>query len=175
MMRKLYLTDTPEKIADSAFVAPNATVVGDVAIGEGSSIWYGAVIRGDTEPVTIGSETSIQDTCVLHADPGTPCQIGDRVTVGHAAIVHGAVVESDVLIGMRAVILNGARIGTGSVIAAGAIVKENEVIPPSSLVMGIPAKVRGEVNDAHRQMIAEGAKHYVEAGQAYKQKLKRTS
>ena len=159
------------QIDDSVFIADGAKVIGDVTIGPDSTIWYGVVVRGDTEPIRIGAATNIQDGCILHGDPGLPCIVGDRCTVGHAAIVHGAVVEDDVLIGMRATILNGARVGSGSVIAAGAIVTENTVVPPGSLVMGIPGKVRGECNETHRRMIADGTKHYVAAGRAYRERF----
>ncbi len=157
----------PELIAGSAFLAPNATVLGDVQIGEDSSVWFGAVVRGDTEAIRIGSSTNIQDACVLHADPGLPCVIGDRVTVGHAAIVHGAVVEQDVMIGMRAVILNGARIGTGSIIGAGAVVAEGTTIEPNSLVFGLPGKRVRATTEEQRTWIARAAEHYVAAARAY--------
>ncbi|TWT54049.1 2,3,4,5-tetrahydropyridine-2,6-dicarboxylate N-acetyltransferase [Rubripirellula amarantea] len=151
----------------SIFIAPNATVFGDVQIGREATIWFGAVIRGDTDTIKIGTQTNIQDLCVLHADPTFPCTIGDRVTVGHAAVIHGATIENDVLVGMRAVVLNGATIGTGSVIAAGTLIPENMVVPPNSLVMGVPGKVRGQTSEVHQAMITRGAKHYAEAGRQY--------
>lgn len=151
-------------IDPSAFVAPTASVLGDVAIGAESSVWFGAVIRGDTEAIRIGNQTNIQDLCVLHADPGFPCQLGDRVTVGHGAIVHGAVVEDDVMIGMRAVVMNGARIGRGSLIAVGAVVLEGTQIPPDSVVMGMPGKVTRSASDRDRALIVHAAQHYIEAG-----------
>ena len=123
----------------------------------------GRSVRGDTEAIRIGSSTNIQDACVLHADPGLPCVIGDRVTVGHAAIVHGAVVEQDVMIGMRAVILNGARIGTGSIIGAGAVVAEGTTIEPNSLVFGLPGKRVRATTEEQRTWIARAAEHYVAA------------
>ncbi len=156
---------------ESIFIAPNATVFGNVRMGAESSIWYGAVVRGDVEHIHIGSQTNIQDLCVLHADPGYPCVIGDRVTIGHAAIIHGATLEEDVLIGMRAVVLNGAVVGSGSVIAAGCVVTEGTLIPPRSLVMGMPGKVRGETNEIHAGMIARGAKHYSDAAKYYASRL----
>ena len=158
----------PEQVAPSAFLANGATVLGDVTIGEASSIWFGAVVRGDTEQIQIGSRTNIQDQCVLHADPGFPCRVGDRVTVGHGAIVHGATVEDEVLIGMRAVILNGATIGRGSLIAAGAIVTGGMTVPPGSIVTGTPAVVRGPVQEKHARLIAHAADHYVAAAKAYR-------
>ena len=154
-------------MAPSAFIAANATVLGDVSIGPESTILFGAVIRGDTESIQIGAQTNVQDLCVLHADPGYPCILGDRVTIGHAAVVHGATIEDDVMVGIRAVILNGVKIGSGSIIAAGAVVPENTTIPPRSLVMGIPGKVRSSTTDDHLARIHHAAKHYVAAGKQY--------
>ena len=149
-------------IDPTALVTITATVLGDVTIGPESSVWYGAVVRGDSEPIRIGRQTNVQDLCVLHADPGFPCALGDRVTVGHGAIVHGATVEDDVMIGMRAVIMNGAHIGKGSLIAVAALVTEGTVIPPGSVVMGMPGKVVRQDTDRDQQRIAHAAKHYVE-------------
>ncbi|MCO6457272.1 MAG: gamma carbonic anhydrase family protein [Pirellulaceae bacterium] len=151
-----------DQIDGRAWIAPNATVVGDVTIGAESSVWYGAVVRGDSEQVRIGCQTNVQDLCVLHADPGFPCLLGDRVSLGHAAIVHGAIVEDDVLIGMKAVVMNGARIGKGSLVAVGAVVTEGTVIPPGSLVLGVPGKVLREVREQDRQRIQRAAEHYVD-------------
>lgn len=170
-MSQFSLDDRPHQIQPSAFIAPDVVIIGDVKLGSNSSVWYGAVIRGDVAPISIGENTNIQDTCVLHADPGAACTIGDRVTVGHGAIVHGATVEDDVLIGMRAVVMNHAVIGSGSVIAAGAIVTEKTIIPPGSLVVGTPAKVRGPAAKTHAEMIDRGWRRYVDAGQAYRAKL----
>lgn len=128
-------------VSKAAFVAENATVSGEVVVGEGSSVWFGAVLRADIAPILIGSDSNVQDNATLHVDFDLPVIIGDRVTVGHNAIVHGAVVEDDALIGMHATVLNGARIGKGSIIAAGALVKEHAVIPERSLVVGVPGKV----------------------------------
>ena len=155
----------PEMIGQGVFIAPNATVLGDVKIGDDSSVWFGAVVRGDTAPIVIGDQSNIQDLCVLHADPGFPCTIGLRVTVGHAAIVHGATVEDEVMIGMRAVVLNGATIGTGSVIGAGCVVPEGMTVPPNSVLMGVPGKVKREVSDKDRERIRHAADHYVRQGQ----------
>jgi len=158
----------PELIANDCFIAKNATLRGNITIGSQSCVLFGAVIRGDCVAVRIGSQTNIQDLCCLHGDPGFPCTIGDRVTVGHGAIIHGATVENDCLIGIRAVVLNGAVIGTGSIIAAGALVPEGKVIPPNSLVMGVPGKVVRETNTVDAEMIQHGWKHYVETSQHYK-------
>lgn len=158
----------PELIANDCFIAKNATLRGEIIIGSESCVLFGAVIRGDCVGVRIGTKTNIQDLCCLHGDPGFPCIIGDRVTVGHGAMIHGATVENDCLIGIRAVVLNGAVIGTGSIIAAGALVPEGKVIPPNSLVMGIPGKVVRETNAVDAAMIRHGWEHYVETSQHYK-------
>lgn len=158
----------PEQVADSAFIAPNATVLGDVLIGEQSSIWFGAVVRGDTDTIRIGRETNVQDLCMLHADPGFPCLLGDRVTVGHAAIVHGATVEDDVMIGMRAVVMNGAKIGARSIVAVGSVVTEGTEIPPDSIAMGAPARVKRATESRDLDRIRHAAEHYVAAAAQFK-------
>lgn len=158
----------PELLAADCFVATNATLRGDVTIGSKSCVLFGAVVRGDSAPVRIGECSNIQDLCCLHGDPGFPCYVGDRVTVGHAAVVHGATVENDCLIGIRAVILNGAIIGTGSIVAACALVPEGKVIPPNSLVMGVPCKVIRQVTEEDSLLISHGSEHYVEMSQRYK-------
>jgi carbonic anhydrase/acetyltransferase-like protein (isoleucine patch superfamily) len=157
-----------ELVDPSAYIAPGAIVLGDVTIGPNSSVWFSAVIRGDSAPIRIGQQTNIQDGCVLHADPGFPCQLGDGVTVGHGAIIHGATVEDDCLIGMRAVIMNGAKIGRGSIIAVGSIVTEGIEIPPGSVAMGQPAKVKRAASDRDRQRILHAAEHYVNAAKVYR-------
>jgi carbonic anhydrase/acetyltransferase-like protein (isoleucine patch superfamily) len=159
----------PQQVDATAFLAPGAVVVGDVTIGAESSVWFGAVLRGDADAIRIGRRTNVQDLCVLHADEGFPCTLGDGVTLGHAAIVHGATVEDDVLIGMRAVVMNGARIGIGSLIAVGALVTEGMVIPPGSLVMGLPGKVVRELGDRDRERIRHAAEHYVEMARRYRE------
>jgi carbonic anhydrase/acetyltransferase-like protein (isoleucine patch superfamily) len=152
----------------TVFIAPGAVVLGDVTIGEHSSVWFNAVIRGDTEAIVIGRETNIQDGCILHADAGFPCTLGDRVTLGHGAIVHGATIEDDVMIGMRAVVMNGAKIGRGSIVAVGAIVLEDMDVPAGSVVMGTPAVVKRAVTERDTARIQHAAQHYVEAAQAYR-------
>lgn len=152
--------DTPA-VEASAWVAPTASVVGRVSLGPGASVWYGSVVRADLERIEIGAESNVQDGCVLHADPGQPVIVGDRVTIGHRAVVHGAVVEDDVLIAMGSVVLNGARVGAGSVIGAGAVVAEGTEVPPGSLVLGVPGRVRGEVGEGQRRSIVANAARYV--------------
>ena len=158
----------PEQVHPTAFIAAGAVVLGDVTVDEEASIWFNAVVRGDSEAVRIGRRTNIQDGAILHADPGFPCQIGDNVTVGHAAIVHGATVADDVLIGMRAVVLNGAQIGRHSIIGAGAVVPEGMVVPPCSLVLGMPGKVKRELAAEDFARIEHAAAHYVAAAAEYR-------
>jgi carbonic anhydrase/acetyltransferase-like protein (isoleucine patch superfamily) len=157
----------PELVDPTAYIAPGAVVLGNVTLGAESSVWFGAVIRGDTDAIKIGRQTNIQDGCVLHADEGVPCAIGDRVTVGHAAIVHGAMVEDDCLIGMRAVVMNGAKIGKGSVVAVGSVVLEGMEVPPGSVVMGQPARIKRQVTEQDFARIRHAAEHYVAAAKVY--------
>lgn len=148
------------RIDPSAFVAPTATVVGDVEVGPGSGVFYGAVLRGDRSSVRVGAGSNLQDNVVVHADPGHPCLIGSRVSVGHGAVVHGCTVEDEVLVGMNATVLNGAVIGTGSLVAAGAVVLEGTVVPPRSLVAGVPAKVRRELTEQEQEKVRANARTY---------------
>ncbi|MEM8913317.1 MAG: gamma carbonic anhydrase family protein, partial [Planctomycetota bacterium] len=130
--------------------------------------WFGAILRGDTEKIVIGDRSNVQDGCVLHCDPGTPCLIGRDVTIGHKAVVHGAEVGDGAFIGISATILNGARIGRGAIVAAGSLVTENFVIPDGMLAMGSPAKVIKPVSDVLRQRAVEGTQHYVDLGNQYR-------
>lgn len=155
-------------IDEDAWVAPTASVVGEVSLGAGASVWYGAVLRADEEVVTVGRDTNIQDGAVLHADPGFPCTIGDRVTVGHGAIVHGATVGSGSLVGMGARVLNGATIGERCMIAAGALVPEGFTAPPGVLVVGAPAKVRRELNESDLDLLRETAEEYATNGRRHR-------
>ncbi|MEB3186798.1 MAG: gamma carbonic anhydrase family protein [bacterium] len=156
------------EIDPGAWIAPGAVVVGSVIVGEGSSIWFGCVVRGDIAPVTIGKHTNVQDGCILHVGARHPCTLGDRVSLGHGAIVHGATVEDDCLIAMRATVLNGAVIGRGSVVGAGAVVPEGMIVPPGSLVLGVPAKVIKPVDDRLRTGIAATAEGYAGYARGYK-------
>lgn len=156
-----------EQVDPAAFIAPGAVVLGDVTIGAESSVWFGAVVRGDAEAIRIGKRTNIQDGCVLHADPGFVCTLGDGVTLGHGAIVHGATVEDDCLIGMRAVVMNGAKIGRGSVVAVGSVVLEGMEVPAGSVVMGQPARIKREVSERDGERIRHAAEHYVAAAKVY--------
>ena len=150
---------TPD-VDGALFIAPGVVLVGAVTLGEGTSIWYGTVLRADGGTITIGRDVNIQDGCIMHADPGFPAVLGDRVSVGHGAIVHGSTVEDDVLIGMRATVLNGAHIGTGSLVAAGAVVRPGMVVPPGSMVAGVPAQIRRDVTDEERAVIARTTTNY---------------
>jgi carbonic anhydrase/acetyltransferase-like protein (isoleucine patch superfamily) len=159
----------PEQVADDVFIAAGAQIVGDVTIGEGASVWFNAVLRGDSEAIRIGSRTNIQDNCVLHADPGFPCLLGDGVTVGHAAVVHGAIVGDNVVVGMHAVVMNGAQVGRDSLIAVGAVVTERTMIPAGSLVMGLPAKVVRELTPDEIERNRASAEHYVANAKRFRQ------
>lgn len=150
------------QVANDAWVAPGATVVGDVTLGSGASVWYGAVVRADNTPISIGAGSNLQDNVSAHVDPGFPLTVGARVSVGHNAVLHGCTIEDDVLIGMSATIMNGARVGAGSLVAAGALITQGTVIPPRSLVAGMPAKVRREVTDEEFDGIAHNAAVYLE-------------
>ncbi len=155
------------KIDKSAFIAEDAVIIGNVEIKEGASIWYGCVLRGDSGRIVIGRNSNIQDGCILHCDRGFEVSIGENVTVGHGAIVHGAVVEDEVLIGMRATLLNGAYVETGSIIAAGALVGEHKRITSNSLAIGIPCSCR-ELRPEQKEMILWNAQHYVSLAKTYK-------
>lgn len=149
------------RIDPSAFLAIGSVVLGDVALGAESSAWYYTVIRGDTERIRIGEASNLQDFTMVHADPGVPCLIGRRVTVGHRAILHGCIVEDECLIGMGAILLNHVKVGAGSIVGAGALVREGTEIPPGSLVVGSPARVLRAVDDAGRSRIDRTWRHYV--------------
>src|SRR5262249_10386301 len=155
------------RLHPTAFVAPGATVVGEVTLGEGASVWFGTVVRGDGAPITIGAHTNLQDLTLVHVDEDAPAAVGGRGTIGHRAIIHGCTVEDDCLIGMGAIVLSKARVGAGSLVGAGALVTEGQLIPPGSLAVGAPARLLGPVKDTHRAAIAEGARHYAELAQAY--------
>ena len=158
---------TPQ-IHPSSFIHPLAYVSGDVTVGARVSIWPFASIRGDSDAVTIGDDSNVQDGCVIHVDDNIPCNIGKRVGIGHRAIVHGAVVEDNVLIAMGAILLNGARVGSGSIIGAGAVVREDFVVPPNSLVLGVPGRIVRETTLEERGRIARTVESYLELQQTYR-------
>jgi carbonic anhydrase/acetyltransferase-like protein (isoleucine patch superfamily) len=149
------------ELGTGAHVDPTAVVIGRVVLGDGSSVWPQAVIRGDTESIRVGARSNVQDGSVLHADPGVPCTIGQGVTIGHRAVVHGCQVGDDVLIGMGAVVMNGAVIGAQSIVGAGALVTERTDVPPGSLVLGAPARVIRATTRGERDAIRASAARYV--------------
>lgn len=147
---------------EGQWVAPNATVIGSVILGNNASVWFGVVIRGDNDTIEIGDNSNIQENSVLHVDPGMPMTIGKGVTVGHKVMLHGCTIGDNTLIGMNAVVLNGAKIGKNCIVGAHALVPERMEIPDNSVVMGAPAKVVKAVAEGHKAMIAMGSQHYVE-------------
>ncbi|KPJ78308.1 MAG: hypothetical protein AMJ54_04270 [Deltaproteobacteria bacterium SG8_13] len=175
------------KIGKNVFIAPTAVVIGKVDVGDNASIWYGSVIRGDRDTITIGENVNIQDNCILHTDPGQPVVIGDGATVGHAAVVHGCTVEKNSLIGIQAVVLNGAVIKEGSVVGSGAVVREGQRVGPFHLVAGVPAKLKKELDksilrqhagttETYRQLAAEHRRiHSPVAGRAQRGEKNRGS
>ncbi|HYM11029.1 MAG TPA: gamma carbonic anhydrase family protein [Bryobacterales bacterium] len=168
-MIRAYRGKAPQ-IAPSAYIDPSAQVIGDVAIGERSSVWCNSTIRGDVHYIRIGEESNVQDNCCLHVMNGEyPCVLGDRVTVGHSVTLHGCTVEDDCLIGIGAILLNGVRIGAGSIVAAGALVTERTQIPPRSVVMGAPAKVRRASTGVDFERIRRHASNYVEYRRIYRE------
>ncbi|WP_270887960.1 gamma carbonic anhydrase family protein [Pedococcus sp. 5OH_020] len=152
----------------TAWVATNATLVGAVTVGPEASVWYGAVLRGDGDAIVVGPRSNLQDGCVVHADPGVAVRIGAGVSVGHRAVLHGCTIEDDVLVGMGAIVMNHVVIGAGSVVAAGALLPEGLVVPPRSLVLGMPAKVRRETNDHEVAGNRANAASYVSLAAAHR-------
>jgi carbonic anhydrase/acetyltransferase-like protein (isoleucine patch superfamily) len=155
-------------IHPTAFVAPGASVMGDVTLEADTSVWYQAVLRGDLAPIVVGAESNIQDGTIVHVDAGLPCTVGRRVGVGHRVILHGCVVEDECLIGMGSVLLNGVRVGSGCVVAAGAVIPEGIIVPPGSLVMGVPGRIVRQVDAALRERIASTWTRYVELARAHR-------
>ncbi|MBG6180382.1 gamma carbonic anhydrase family protein [Arthrobacter sp. CAN_A1] len=158
-------------ISDSCFVAPTASIIGDVVLGADSSAFYGVSVRGDTAAIRVGDGTNLQDNVVIHADPDFPTTVGDRVSIGHTAVVHGCTIGDDCLIGMSATVMNGAVIGAGSLVAAGALVLEGMQVPPRSLVAGVPAKVRRELTDSEFEKVRQNAASYQVLAESHRQAL----
>jgi carbonic anhydrase/acetyltransferase-like protein (isoleucine patch superfamily) len=154
-------------ISDSAWVAPSGTLIGRVAVGAESSVFFGAVLRADAADIVVGDRSNLQDNVVVHADPGFPTRVGDGVSVGHGAVLHGCTIGDDSLIGMNSTVLNGAVIGTNCLIAAGAVVLEGTIVPDGSLVAGVPGRVRRELSEDERDGIRANARHYVALSRAY--------
>ncbi len=154
------LDDGSPQVHAEAWVAPTVVLAGRVTLAEQAGVWYCSVLRADLDTITVGARSNIQDGCVVHADPGFPVTIGSGVSVGAPPVLHGSTIEDDVLVGLGAIVRNGARVGTGSLIAAGAVVLEGTQIPPGSLVVGVPGKVRRELGDDERAAILRNAEAY---------------
>ena len=159
---------TEPRIDESVFIADTATVIGDVKIGPQSSVWYSAVIRADSETVRIGRAVSVQDGVVIHESKGAPVEIGDNVTIGHRAVIHGCTIGSNVIVGMGSIILNGAKIGNNCIIGAGALVTGKTEIPDGSLVLGAPAKAVKQITPAQEEEILRDAQEYVQRAAEFK-------
>lgn len=159
-------------LSKALFVAPDAAVIGSVELGEDSSVWYGAVLRGDTEPIRVGARSNIQDGTVVHTDEGYPTTIGDDVTVGHNVILHGCTIDDGCTIGMGAILLNGSRVGANSLVAAGALLPEGREYPSDSLIMGVPARAVRELTDDERTRVAEGSGVYLLRAREHRDQLR---
>lgn len=166
-MRKSFQGTTPS-VAGDAYIANGAVLIGKVTVGAGASVWFNTVLRADSEPIVIGEFSNVQDNCTVHVDPGLPCVVGSHVTIGHNAVVHACTVEDNVLIGMHATILSGARIGRDTIIGASALVPENAEIPPGSLAVGIPARVVRPLRPEEIEAIQRSAAGYASRAQAYR-------
>lgn len=163
------LLPTKLEIHPRAWIAPGAVMVGDVAVAADASIWYGCVLRGDLEPIRVGRATNIQDLTLVHVDRDLPAIIGDSVTVGHHCVIHGCVIEDEALIGMGAVLLSGCRIGRGALVAAGAVVREGFEVPAETIAAGIPAKIKGQVDERLRARILQGVDDYLACAAGYRE------
>ena len=160
------------KISETAFIADSADVIGDVEVGDFSSVWFNAVIRGDRNKIKIGNRTSVQDNVVIHANPENGVEIGNDVSVGHGAVLHGCRIGSNVLIGMNSTILNGTEIGENSIVGANALVPEGKKFPENSLIIGVPGRVKRELEESEIEAIAENAAEYVEFVREYREEMK---
>ncbi len=159
-------------VGGGQFIAPNATLIGDITLQENASVWFGCVLRGDADHIEIGAGSNVQDGTVMHVDPGFPLTLGKNVTVGHNAMLHGCTIGDGSLVGINAVVLNGARVGRGCLIGANALVTEGMEIPDGSLVLGSPGKVKSQLSDEQRQGLLHSAEHYVQNGQRYNAHLR---
>jgi carbonic anhydrase/acetyltransferase-like protein (isoleucine patch superfamily) len=164
--------DISPDVDQTAWVAPSASVIGKVLLSPRSSVWFGAVLRGDNEWITLAEEVNVQENCVFHTDPGKPLSVGARTTVGHMVTLHGCTIGEDCLIGIGAVILNGAKIGRGSLVGAGALVTENKVFPDNALILGSPAKMIRELTPEETTMIRQNALNYVNRAKLFSSQLK---
>jgi carbonic anhydrase/acetyltransferase-like protein (isoleucine patch superfamily) len=161
---------TKPKISSGVYVSPSATLIGDVEVGQGSSIWENAVLRGDMGRIRVGRHSSIQDNCTIHTDIGGQCVVGGFVTVGHSAVIHGSIVHDYVVVGMNCTLLEGSEIGPNSVVAAGSVVLEKEKTPPKVLLAGVPAKPVRNLDSSDLAAIKEAAEAYVELVKSYREK-----
>ncbi|WP_040156249.1 gamma carbonic anhydrase family protein [Mobilicoccus massiliensis] len=164
---RVALDETAPVVAEDAWCAPTSVIVGAVSIASQASLWFGTVARGDGDEIRVGARSNVQDNAVLHTDPGFACVLGEDVTVGHAAVVHGCTIEDRVIVGMGATVMNGARVGSDSIVAAGTLVSEGVEIPPRSLVMGVPGKVRRELTDDELAKVTRNAQIYVDKARRY--------
>lgn len=171
-MSLFQLDDVAPQVHPSAFVADTARVIGRVTLAEDSSVWFGAVLRGDTDPITVGRGSNIQDGSVLHADIGVPLTIGEYVTVGHQVMLHGCTIGDESLIGIGAIVLNGARIGRHCLVGAGALVTEGKVFPDGSLILGSPAKVVRPLTPQEIEGLRQSARHYIENARRFRHGLR---
>jgi len=162
------------QLADSAWVADSAQVMGNVHLAEGSSVWFGAVLRGDTETITVGRDSNVQDGTVMHADYGFPLVVGERVTIGHQVMLHGCQIGDETLIGIGATVLNGARIGKNCLVGARSLVTEGKEFPDGSMILGSPAKVVRQLTPEQIEGLRRSAAHYVENAERYRKGLKKT-
>ena len=159
------------RMADSAWVADNARVIGDVELGEGASVWFGATLRGDTEPIVVGEGSNVQDGSVLHTDHGMPLIIGRHVTVGHQVMLHGCTIGDESLIGIGAIVLNGAKIGKNCLVGAGALVTEGKEFPDGSMIIGSPAKAMRQLTPEQMEGLRRSAQHYMQNAERYRKGL----
>lgn len=169
-MQFIALGDLEPQVDETAYVAQGAVLIGRVTVGPEASIWFNAVLRGDGESIGVGRGSNVQDGAVIHTDPGFPCTIGDRVTVGHNAILHGCSIADDATVGMGATVLNGARVGKGALVAANALVPEGMEIPERTLVAGVPARPRRELSDEEVARFRQGTEGYVRRRAIYLEK-----
>jgi carbonic anhydrase/acetyltransferase-like protein (isoleucine patch superfamily) len=165
------LAEEAPLIAASAYVAPNAVVIGKVILAERATVWFGATLRGDNETISIGAGSNVQDSAVMHTDPGFPLAVGADVSIGHQAMLHGCTVGEGTLIGIQAIVLNGAVIGKGCLVGAGALITERKVFPDGSLIIGAPAKVVRQLSAEERENLLKVAANYAERGAYYRNHL----
>jgi carbonic anhydrase/acetyltransferase-like protein (isoleucine patch superfamily) len=165
------LGDDSPLVSASAYIAPNATVIGKVILAENSTVWFAATLRGDNETISIGADSNVQDSAVLHTDPGFPMSIGPHVSIGHQAMMHGCTVGEGTLIGIQSIVLNGAMIGKGCLVGAGALITERKVFPDGTLILGAPAKAIRELTDEERENLIKVAKNYAQRGAYYRTHL----